>query len=145
MELYSVLWLVLVFVSSITIKNTTLCEHHKVSSLILEYPFWEQPIQNSEGGSPVRQYNMSSTISISSLQNMAMLILSYVISFSQVIDLVEYKAEDDDDCYELQNILSDPHVAVSCEINAISFGYKNVGFPLSSKINISKFQFDLDY
>ena len=33
--------------------------------------------------------------------------------FFQVIDLIEYKAEDDDDCYELQNILSDPHVAVS--------------------------------
>lgn len=29
----------------------------------------------------------------------------------EVIDLVEDKAEDDDDCYELQNILSDPHVA----------------------------------
>ena len=33
--------------------------------------------------------------------------------FFQVIDLIEYKAEDDDDCYELQNILMDPHVAVS--------------------------------
>ena len=33
--------------------------------------------------------------------------------FLQVIDLIEYKAEDDDDCYELQNILMDPHVAVS--------------------------------
>lgn len=28
----------------------------------------------------------------------------------EVIDLVEFRAEDDDDCYELQNILSDPHV-----------------------------------
>ena len=46
--------------------------------------------------------------------------------FSQVIDLIEYKAEDDDDCYELQNILLDPHVSVSCEINATSFGRKNV-------------------
>ena len=27
--------------------------------------------------------------------------------------MIEYKAEDDDDCYELQNILMDPHVAVS--------------------------------
>ena len=27
------------------IKNSTLCKHHKVSSLILEYPFWEQPSQ----------------------------------------------------------------------------------------------------
>lgn len=29
----------------------------------------------------------------------------------EVIELIDYKAEDDDDCYELQNILSDPHVA----------------------------------
>ena len=39
------------------------------------------------------------------------------ISFLQVIELIDYKAEDDDDCYELQNILSDPHVAVCGEIN----------------------------
>ncbi|XP_068732221.1 peripheral plasma membrane protein CASK-like [Montipora capricornis] len=36
---------------------------------------------------------------------------SAVQDAQEVIDLVEYKAEDDDDCYELQNILSDPHVA----------------------------------
>lgn len=39
------------------------------------------------------------------------------ISFLQVIELIDYKAEDDDDCYELQNILSDPHIAVCGEIN----------------------------
>lgn len=50
----------------------------------------------------------------------------YFLIFSQVIDLIEYKAEDDDDCYELQNILLDPHVAVSCEINGTSFGCENV-------------------
>lgn len=36
---------------------------------------------------------------------------SAVQDAKEVIDLIEYKAEDDDDCYELQNILSDPHVA----------------------------------
>ena len=45
----------------------------------------------------------------------------YVIPFLrfpfQVIELIDDKAEDDDDCYELQNILSDPHVAVCAEIN----------------------------
>ena len=25
------------------IKNTTLCKHHKVSSLVLEYPLCEEP------------------------------------------------------------------------------------------------------
>ncbi|XP_020621594.1 peripheral plasma membrane protein CASK-like isoform X2 [Orbicella faveolata] len=28
----------------------------------------------------------------------------------EVVELIEFRAEDDDDCYELQNILSDPHV-----------------------------------
>lgn len=36
---------------------------------------------------------------------------SAVQDAKEVIDLIEYKAEDDDDCYELQNILSDPHVS----------------------------------
>ena len=31
----------------------------------------------------------------------------------QVVDLIEFRAEEDDDCYELQNILQDPHVLVS--------------------------------
>lgn len=35
---------------------------------------------------------------------------SAVEDAKEVIDLVEFRAEDDDDCYELQNILSDPHV-----------------------------------
>lgn len=48
------------------------------------------------------------------------LISDDISPFSQVIDLVEFRAEDDDDCYELQNILSDPHVMVSGEINMIS-------------------------
>ena len=42
-----------------------------------------------------------------------MLNVIFFFFFFQVIDLIEYKAEDDDDCYELQNILMDPHVAVS--------------------------------
>lgn len=40
---------------------------------------------------------------------------SAVQDAKEVIDLIEYKAEDDDDCYELQNILMDPHVAALLE------------------------------
>ena len=48
------------------------------------------------------------------------LIFNDIYPFAQVIEQIEFRAEDDDDCYELQNILSDPHVMVSSEINVIS-------------------------
>ena len=62
------------------------------------------------------------------------LVSADVFPFSQVIDLVEFRAEDDDDCYELQNILSDPHVMVSYETNLISqYGiHRTNQFPVSA-------------
>ena len=32
---------ILVYARTMKIKNTTLCEHHEVSNLGVEYPFWE--------------------------------------------------------------------------------------------------------
>ena len=55
-------------------------------------------------------YNFLLSSSLTFLQDVEYYLFFF---FFQVIDLIEYKAEDDDDCYELQNILMDPHVAVS--------------------------------
>ena len=50
------------------------------------------------------------------------------------MELIEFKAEDDDDCYELHNLLSEPHVMVSvC--------YKTDIFYIDSPTRLSRVSF----
>ena len=53
---------------------------------------------------------------------------------TQVMELIEFKAEDDDDCYELHNLLSDPHVMVS-------LCYKTDIFYIDSPTRLSRVSF----
>ena len=49
MEFNSVLCLVLVYVSTITIKNTALCKHHKVTALLYSIHPWNNLVEDWTG------------------------------------------------------------------------------------------------